>query len=337
VIRRRTLAAAALLTLLFAPPARSQDLPEGLYAEMKTPRGTILLRLEHELAPLTVSNFVGLAEGTIAFQGRTAGKPFYDGLSFHRVLADFMIQGGDPAGNGSGGPGYRVPDEIVPELAHDGPGILSMANSGPDTNGSQFFITHEATPWLDGFHAVFGRVVRGQEVVQAVRQGDRIESLRILRVGERAQAFRVTQGSFDRLLAQAPARKKELAARARTLALQQIGARWPAARTTASGLRYVVQKTGSGPSPAQGTPVTVHYTGTLLNGLVFDSSLQRGSPAVFRVGEVIAGWNEALLTMKKGEKRLLIVPPELAYGEGGYPGVIPPNAFLVFEVELLSF
>jgi cyclophilin family peptidyl-prolyl cis-trans isomerase len=326
------LGAAALAVALLAPPALAQNLEEGLYGEMRTNRGTIVLRLEYELAPLTVANFVGLAEGTIAFQGRPAGKPFYDGLSFHRVIADFMIQGGDPAGNGTGGPGYTVPDEIVPELTHDGPGVLSMANSGPDTNGSQFFITHKATPWLDGFHAVFGRVVRGQEVVQAVHQGDRIESLRILRIGAKAQAFQVTQQLFDRLVAQAPARKKELAARARTLALEQIRLRWPAARSTASGLRYVVERQGSGGSPAAGASVTVHYT-----GLVFDSSVQRGSPAVFRVGEVIPGWNEALLAMKKGEKRLLIIPPELAYGQRGYPGVIPPNAFLIFEVELLAF
>jgi len=336
--RRLTiLGVAALLAALSAGSAPAQQQAEGLYAEMKTTRGTILVRLEHELAPLTVANFVGLAEGSIAFEGRPAGKPFYDGLSFHRVIADFMIQGGDPAGNGSGGPGYRVPDEIAPELTHDGPGVLSMANSGPDSNGSQFFITHKATPWLDGFHAVFGRVVRGQEVVQAMRQGDRIETLRILRVGAAAEAFRVTQASFDRLLAQAPARQKELAARARALAIEQVRTRWPAARSTPSGLRYIVQQPGSGGSPAKGTPVTVHYTGSLLNGLVFDSSLQRGAPAMFRVGEVIAGWNEALLAMKKGEKRLLIIPPELAYGQRGYPGLIPPNAFLVFEVELLSF
>jgi FKBP-type peptidyl-prolyl cis-trans isomerase len=331
------LGAAVLTVALSAPLAFAQDLQEGLYAEMKTTRGTILLRLEQELAPLTVANFVGLAEGTIAFRGRPAGKPFYDGLSFHRVIAEFMVQGGDPAGDGSGGPGYSVPDEIVPELRHDGPGVLSMANSGPDTNGSQFFITHKATPWLDGFHAVFGRVVRGQEVVQALRQGDRIESVRILRVGAKAQTFKVTQAVFDRLVQQAPARNKELAARARALALEQVRARWPAAQATPSGLRFVVQKQGSGGSPAAGASVTVHYTGMLLNGLVFDSSVQRGSPAVFRVGEVIPGWNEALLAMKKGEKRLLIIPPELGYGERGYPGVIPPNAFLVFEVELLAF
>ncbi len=161
--------AVLLVYILLNPNAFAQSLPEGLYAELKTTRDTILLLLEFERAPLTAANFVGLAEGTIAFANRPAGRPFYDGLSFHRVVADFMIQGGDPLENGTGGPGYRFPDELSPELRHDGPGVLSMANSGPDSNGSQFFITHQATPWLDGFHAVFGRVVRGQEVVSAIR------------------------------------------------------------------------------------------------------------------------------------------------------------------------
>jgi len=286
---------------------------------------------------VTVANFVGLAEGTLDFQNRPAGKPFYDGLTFHRVIADFMIQGGDPQGDGSGGPGYRFADELEPELSHDGPGVLSMANSGPDSNGSQFFITHRATPWLDRRHAVFGKVVQGQEVVDAIRQGDRIQRVRILRQGAAAQAFRVTPESFQRLQREAPARQKQAWARARARDLAEIGRLWPDLRVTASGLRYKVLRPGSGPSPAAGARVSVHYTGRFLDGQEFDSSVQRGQPASFRIGEVIAGWNEALLAMKKGEKRLLVIPPELAYGERGYPGAIPPYSFLVFEVELLGF
>jgi cyclophilin family peptidyl-prolyl cis-trans isomerase len=331
-------AAIAALWILPAAPARlAADLPDGLYAELKTPRGAILLELQFQKVPLTVANFVGLAEGTLAFQNRPAGRPFYDGLTFHRVIADFMIQGGDPSGDGSGGPGYRFPDEIVPELRHDGPGVLSMANSGPDSNGSQFFITHKATPWLDRFHTVFGRVVQGQEVVKAIRQGDRIERIRILRRGRAAEAFRVNPQSFQRLLAEAPERRKQAWARARAEDLASIQRRWPDALTTASGLRYKVLRPGRGPKPKAGASVTVHYIGSMLDGRIFDSSVQRGQPASFRIGEVIPGWNEALLAMKKGEKRLLIIPPELAYGERGYPGVVPPNAFLVFEVELLGF
>ena len=327
-----------LLCCLFLQPLSAQSPQDGLYAQMNTTRGRILISLEYRNTPLTVANFVGLAEATIAFDNRPAGHPFYDNLTFHRVIEQFMIQGGDPAGDGTGGPGYRFPDEIAPEFRHDGPGVLSMANSGPDTNGSQFFITHKATPWLDGFHAVFGRVVEGQEVVDAIRQGDRIVSVKIQRVGPEAQSFRVDQELFDRLVREAPARQEEYASRARRLALAEIQRRWPSARISGSGLRSVILETGSGStSPKYGEPVTVHYQGQRLNGLVFDSSYQRGQPATFQIGRVIQGWNEALTEMKRGEKRILIVPPELAYGERGYPGVIPPNEFLIFEVQLLDF
>ena len=332
------IAAILFLGVLGLQPLSAQSLQDGLYAQMNTNRGRILISLEYLKTPLTVANFVGLAEGTIAFENRPAGKPFFDGLVFHRVIEDFMIQGGDPLENGTGGPGYRFPDEIAPELAHDGAGVLSMANSGPDTNGSQFFMTHKATPWLDGFHAVFGRVQEGQEVVDAIRQGDRIDSVKILRIGAEARNFQVDQALFDRLLEEAPARKKQYTARARKLALAQIERRWPEARLTDSGLRYLVLQPGSGQSsPEYGNRVTVHYSGQRLNGMVFDSSYQRGQPATFEIGRVIQGWNEALTGMSRGEKRILIVPPELAYGQRGYPGVIPPNEFLIFEVELLDF
>ena len=191
--------------------------------------------------------------------------------------------------------------------------------------------------WLDGVHSVFGRVVRGQEVVNAIQQGDRIERVRILRVGAEAKDYRVDQERFDRLVREATAAQEQRAARQREQALAEIRRRWPNAQETSSGLRYVILQRGSGGSPSLGTTVTVHYTGSLLDGTLFDSSYQRGAPARFRIGQVIPGWNEALLAMKKGEKRLLIIPPELAYGERGYPGVIPPNSFLVFEVELLDF
>ena len=333
-------ALSAVMVIAFAQmrpgSASAAGLPEGLYAEMKTSSGTVMLSLEFEKTPLTVMNFVGLAEGTIAFENRTA-KRFYDGLTFHRVIENFMIQGGDPKGNGTGGPGYRFPDEIVPALKHDGPGVLSMANSGPNTNGSQFFITHKATPWLDGKHTVFGRVVSGQDVVDATRQGDKITAVKILRVGREAEAFKATQASFDALVKEASVRVRENRAKARLASLEAIGKKWPKAKKTKSGLMYVVEKSGSGPYPQYGDTVTVHYTGRFLDGSVFDSSRKRGAPASFRIGEVIEGWNEALLAMAKGEKRTLIVPPELGYGEAGYPGVIPPDSFLVFDVELIGF
>jgi cyclophilin family peptidyl-prolyl cis-trans isomerase len=177
-----------------------QQLSDGLYAKFITSKGDILIKLEFERTPLTVVNFIGLAEGT-KDSNRGKGVRFYDGLTFHRVIPNFMIQGGDPAGNGSGGPGYKFPDEIDSTLKHDVPGVLSMANAGPGTNGSQFFITHVKTPWLDGKHTAFGRVVEGQDIVNAIRQGDTIKRISIIRIGSKATAFKADQDSFDALLA----------------------------------------------------------------------------------------------------------------------------------------
>ena len=309
---------------------------DGLYAEMKTNRGIILLELEYKKTPMTVANFVGLSEGTI--KNSKGDGPFYDGLKFHRVIDDFMIQGGDPLGNGTGGPGYKFPDEFDSTLKHTGPGTLSMANSGPGTNGSQFFITHVETPWLDGKHTVFGHVVEGQDVVNSIRQGDEIEKLTILRIGDDAETFKADQASFDTLVSESKERAAAKLEAERKAEIDFIETNWPGTTKTDSGLRYLVETEGDGgASPKMGTAVTVHYTGTLLDGTKFDSSIDRGEPATFKIGQVIQGWNEALTDMSKGEKRTLIIPPELGYGERGYPGVIPPSAYLVFEVELLDF
>jgi peptidyl-prolyl cis-trans isomerase A (cyclophilin A) len=166
---------------------------EGIYAAIKTNKGLITIKLEYEKAPMTVANFVGLAEGKVKNTAKPEGTPYFDGLTFHRVIADFMIQGGDPSGTGAGGPGYAFADEIHPDLKHTRAGTLSMANAGPATNGSQFFITHKDTPWLDGRHTVFGYVVTGQEVVNAIAQGDKMESVRIERIGKAAQAWDATK------------------------------------------------------------------------------------------------------------------------------------------------
>jgi peptidyl-prolyl cis-trans isomerase A (cyclophilin A) len=313
--------------------------PEGLYAEIHTARGVIVLQLEFEKTPLSVANFVGLAEGTKA-SNKPAGAPFYDGLTFHRVIKDFMIQGGDPQGSGRGGPGYRFPDEFHPDLKHSGPGILSMANAGPNTNGSQFFITHKATPWLDGRHTVFGHVVQGQDVVNAITKGDVMEKVVIVRVGDKAKQFKADQATFDQLVAQTAAANAARLKQASADFLAGLEKQYPGQlKTTASGMTYVVLKAGSGPKPQKGTMIQAHYTGKFLNGNVFDSSVRRGKPFSFNVGNgrVIKGWDEALLDMQKGEKRLLVIPSQLAYGDRGYPPVIPPQATLVFEVELVGF
>ena len=317
------------------------QLKDGLYAKFYTSKGEILCSLEFEKTPLTVANFVGLAEGTKDLGGGSgkSGSRFYDGLTFHRVIPDFMIQGGCPLGTGTGGPGYTFPDEIDPDLVHDRPGILSMANSGPGTNGSQFFITHVETPWLDGKHTVFGYVVSGQSVVDAIKQGDVIERVEIIRVGSAAESFQTDQAAFDQLLA--TLKERQLAKEVTAMEAQQalLDSQFPDAVTTASGLKYVIVEEGSGTeTPTKGATVSAHYTGKLLNGQKFDSSYDRGQPIQFPVGagRVIAGWDEAFLSMKKGEKRILIIPPQLGYGASGR-GPIPPNAVMIFDVELVDF
>lgn len=315
---------------------RDSDLGDGLFARISTSRGDIVVRLEYGKAPLTVCNFVALAEGTM---DATGGKHFYDGLTFHRVVPNFMIQGGDPAGDGSGGPGYNFPDEIDDSLKHDGPGTVSMANAGPGTNGSQFFITHVATPWLDGKHTVFGRVVDGQDVVDAIRQGDRIKSVRIIRNGDAAKAFQADQTAFDSLLPKALAAAAARVKAKRESDLAAIAAAWPQAKTTASGLRYLILGEGTGPKPSAGATVSLAYVGSFLSGQVFDSSAVQGRPLEFKVGvgAVIPGWDEAVMDMRVGERRLVILPPELAFGErGAGGGLIPPDSFLVFEFTLKS-
>ena len=315
-------------------------LTDGLYAKFVTNKGDIVCALEFEKTPITVANFVGLAEGTKQLGGGAGkdGVRFYDGLTFHRVIANFMIQGGCPLGTGTGGPGYTFPDEIDPTLTHNSAGILSMANAGPGTNGSQFFITHNATPHLDGKHTVWGHVVEGMDVVNKIAQNDTIKTVEIIRVGDAAKAFKSDQAAFDALLASQEERGKEKDLAAMEEAMEQIKGQWPDAITTESGLKYVVKAEGAGDTPKTGDMVKVHYTGKLLNGTKFDSSVDRGTPIDFPVGQgrVIKGWDEALLSMKKGEKRVLIIPANLGYGPSGR-GPIPPNATMVFDVELIDF
>jgi peptidyl-prolyl cis-trans isomerase A (cyclophilin A) len=310
---------------------------DGMYAEFNTSKGKIVCKLEMDKTPITVANFVSLAEGNNPKTTVNKGKPFYDGLTFHRVIANFMIQGGDPQGNGSGGPGYSFADEIDPTLKHVGPGILSMANAGPGTNGSQFFITHVATPWLDGKHTVFGSVVEGQAIVNTVAQGDKIQSLKIIRIGDIARKFEAakTFEKGDQVLKEKAAAAAKLDAESFA---KKVKDKYPSAIKTATGLYYVVDKEGTGAKATKGQTVVAHYTGTLWDGQKFDSSLDRGQPFEFQLGlgRVIAGWDEGFGLFQVGAKGKLIIPYNLAYGEQGYPGAIPPKADLVFEVEMLG-
>lgn len=306
---------------------------DGIYAKFNTSKGEILVKLTHDKTPGTVGNFVALAEGNMENEAKSQGNPYYDGLKFHRVIEDFMIQGGCPQGSGMGGPGYQFDDEFHPELKHDGPGVLSMANAGPGTNGSQFFITHIETPWLDGKHTVFGRVESGQDIVDAIQQGDLIESLEIVRIGAEAEkwnaieAFRTFEGEREKRIAAEIAEKEE--------ELEKASAGFD---KTTSGLRYKLIEKGNGPKAEKGKTVSVHYEGALTNGQVFDSSFKRNQPIEFTlgVGQVIPGWDEGIALLNVGDKARFVIPSELAYGSRGAGGVIPPNAALVFDVKLVA-
>ncbi|WP_456438608.1 peptidylprolyl isomerase [Psychroserpens sp.] len=306
---------------------------DGLYAKFNTTKGEILVTLEFEKTPGTVGNFIALAEGNLENSAKPQGNPYYDGLKFHRVIPDFMIQGGCPQGAGTGNPGYKFDDEFHPDLKHDAPGVLSMANSGPGTNGSQFFITHIETPWLDNNHTVFGKVQEGQDVVDAISQDDAIETLEIIRVGDAAEnfkaveAFRTFEGS----------REKRVAAEreAASAELDKLAAGF---EETKSGLRYQIIQKGEGKAAEAGKTVSVHYKGQLADGTVFDSSYKRNAPLDFQVGvgQVIAGWDEGICLLNVGAKARLVIPSDLGYGSAGAGGVIPPDATLVFDVELMD-
>ena len=305
---------------------------DGIYVKITTEKGEILGQLTYKRTPGTVANFVALAEGNLENTAKAQGTPYYDGLTFHRVIPDFMIQGGDPAGTGAGGPGYSFDDEFHPELKHDKPGVFSMANSGPSSNGSQFFITHVPTNWLDNKHSVFGHVVQGQDVVDAVAQGGTM-NMEILRVGEEAQAFNAVE--VFRKFTGAKAEREAAAKAAQEASMKDLVAGFD---KTDSGLYYKIIQKGEGVKPTAGQTVSVHYKGMLPEGSTFDSSYDRGKPIDFPVGmgHVIAGWDEGIMLLNKGDKARFVIPSDLGYGAQGAGGVIPPNATLIFDVELMD-
>lgn len=335
-------------------------LEEGIYAKLSTSMGEVLIDFHEELAPMTVANFVALAEGNHPkVDEKYAGKPYFNGTLFHRVIPNFMIQGGDAEGTGRGNPGYKFPQEIAPELKHDKAGVVSMANAGPGTNGSQFFITHNATPHLDGGYNIFAQVLSGQEVVVAISEVKRmaqdrpeekvvLNSVEILRVGKEAKAFDAPQEFLDGVN-NVEKRKEEAAAAIEA----KIDAMYPEAQKTESGLRYIIEEQGSGVKPEIGQVVDVHYAGYLTDGTCFDTSIkglaqklgnydERREPYdPFPVtcgpnGRVIQGWKEGIQLLNVGGKAKLIIPPYLGYGDRGAGGVIPPNATLVFDIELVG-
>ncbi|MNU98144.1 putative peptidyl-prolyl cis-trans isomerase [compost metagenome] len=350
-----------MTTSIFAQKVElPKDAAPGLYAAFITTKGNIIVKLEDEKTPMTVANFVGLAEGNITlFDSIKITKPFYDGLKFHRVIKDFMIQGGDPQGTGMGGPGYQFYDETRPDLTHSGPGILSMANSGPATNGSQFFITHKETPWLNGKHTVFGHVIAGMDVVNKIEQNDVMTKVQIIRNGKAYKSWNATtifKAAYTKVKAEEEVKKAEQARSEsiekeriakvskmtedeyRVYLLAEIRKKYPNAQQTASGLVYVIEKEGNGTKASKGDNVSTHYTGTFLNGTKFDSSRDRNQPLDFthNVGQMIAGYDEAISILSKGGKGIFIIPYYKAYGAAGRPGAIPPYSDLVFDIELLN-
>lgn len=342
-----------LIITLFAScqkQEKNNNLPDGLYAEIETNKGTIIAELNYKKTPMTVANFVSLAEGkNTRVSEEFKGKPFFDGVKFHRVIADFMIQTGDPLGTGSGDAGYKFDDEIT-DLKHDGPGVLSMANSGPKTNSSQFFITHKETPWLDGMHTVFGKVVEnGMEVVNKIVQDDFIKSVKIIRNGKEAEDFYAVKVFEEQFKLKSKAQAKLKAPYVKMINnAKATGTKLP------SGLIYKVIQPGTGNKPANGTEVNIDYAGYLEDGTLFDSSIksveekfgkynamkdqQNGySPIPFKIGTkegLIPGFIEAIEQMKIGEKAVFVIPPQIGYGAHGAGNVIPPNATIIFELEM---
>ena len=305
----------------------------GIYAKFNTAKGSILVKLTHDLTPGTVGNFVALAEGNMENKIKPQGQKFYDGLNFHRVIPNFMIQGGCPLGTGTGDPGYKFDDEFHQDLRHDTPGVLSMANSGPGSNGSQFFITHVATPWLDDKHTVFGNVIEGQDVVDAIAQGDKLETLEIIRVGEEAKNWNAIEAYIG--LKGARLKKLEALKAESEAKMEKLAAGF---EKTESGLRYQFIQKGDGKQAEKGKTVSVHYEGSLESGKVFDSSYPRKKPIEFKlgIGQVIEGWDEGIALLKVGDKARFVIPSDLGYGPAGAGGVIPPNATLIFDVELMD-
>jgi len=334
-------------------------LSDGLYANLQTSKGNMIVKFEEEKAPVTVANFIGLAEGKIPNKAKSKGVPFYDGTIFHRVIKDFMIQGGDPKGTGMGDPGYKFEDEKN-DLQHTGKGILSMANSGPNTNGSQFFITEVATPWLDGRHTIFGKVVQGEDVIDAIANVEKgpqdkpktdvvLEKVSVFAKGDQyknydaAKTFEEGKKNIaahnkamtEKIEAEKKRKEEEFAA-AQAKLVEDMKA---GMQSTPSGLHYrITTAIEEGKKPQKGDIVSVHYAGKLVDGTEFDSSFKRNEPIEIPIGmgRVIAGWDEGIMLLKEGESATFLIPSELAYGSRGAAGVIPPNAWLIFDVQLVE-
>ena len=353
------------LVIISCKPTKYADLADGLYVNMETNKGEILLKLEFQKTPVTVANFVSLAEGTnMQLPDSLKKKPYYNGIAFHRVIKDFMIQGGDPTGTGEGNPGYKFKDEFPKDeegkllLKHDKPGILSMANSGPTTNGSQFFITHKETPWLDGKHTVFGNVVKGQVVVDSIVQNDTIINIEIVKLGKAAKKFKAAKEftKYFENFAEEEKIIKEKIKIAQENFIAKVNENTNKFIELPSGLKYVIIETKNGKKPKTGTSIKVNYAGYFTDGSMFDTSYKeiaksyqvydhirddKGGYAPFTTvysseARLIQGFREGLQKMKVGDKSMLFIPSHLGYGAQGRGKTIPPNTDLFFILEIVE-
>lgn len=320
-----------LSTLLISLQSHAK-LEDGLYANLHTNQGDIIIKLAFEKTPLTVINFVGLAEGT-KHSNIQIGKPFYNGLKFHRVIDNFMIQGGDPKGNGTGGPGYKFIDEIT-DLTHDTGGILSMANSGPNTNGSQFFITHEATPWLDGKHTVFGHVVKGMSVVNTIKKDDFIRKVFIERIGDKAKKFKTDEAAFEAYNQKNLVKEKAKQTKKKQKLINFVKVNYPDAKVATEGHYVQINQTGNGETPELGDLVKVNLSIDLDDGT---NMRKADEPLPFAAGSgtIIKVIDQSVLTMNIGEKRTIIASYAQIYGDSDR-GSLPQESLLIFNLELLS-
>lgn len=370
-MKKRFLFALAIIASLYSCKEENNNLPDGLYAKIETNKGEIIVQLDYEKAPITVANFVTLAEGKNEFvtNENIKNRPFYDGLKFHRVIENFMIQGGDPLGTGSGDAGYKFKDEIT-DARFDKAGVLAMANNGPATNSSQFFITHLETPWLDGKHTIFGHVVgNGMEAVNKILQDDYMSKVTIIRNGDAAKKFDAVKVFHNFFIAEAENQKKQAIIDAENkrifnekyktvieAKLKYFAALKAKATKTKSGLEFVITQKSGGKKPKIGTGIFIHYAGFLENGTMFDSSIesacktfgtfdpnrasQNGYQAIpFQAGRkdgMIPGFIEGIEQLAFGDKAVLFIPSKLGFAEAGAGEVIPPNANLIFEIELMK-
>ncbi|WP_025741468.1 peptidylprolyl isomerase [Aquimarina pacifica] len=361
----------AILTVVISScNEKYPDLQDGIYAEIITNKGTAVAKLYHEQVPMTIANFVSLAEGTNTMvDSLYKGKKYYNGIIFHRIIKDFMIQTGDPLGTGSGDPGYKFPDEIVDSLTHKSKGILSMANSGPNTNGSQFFITLKETPWLNGKHTVFGEIVVGQDlidslgVVKTAARDKPVEEVKmvevnIIRKGASAKAFDAETAFTSQLKAieEEKAEKERVQKELNSATAAKFNELKATATKLESGLEMVYITKGQGEKPKATDIVNVNYAGYFSDGKVFDTNIAEKAKklGVFNErraadprgyapipmpyspdAQMIAGFKEGVQQMNVGDQAILFIPSHLAYGEKG-AGPIPPNSDIIFEIDLVS-